>query len=100
MAAYELILDRRLGDLYSVPDGWYICAAGNRVEDRAVSIDRLDGVTVDLPDNAWFNLRASNTEPLLRLNVEARTADEIDAIVGQVSETVDAQMSEGSGAVT
>ena len=37
VAAYELILDRRLGDLYSVPDGWYICAAGNRVEDRAVS---------------------------------------------------------------
>jgi hypothetical protein len=37
VAAYELILDRRLGDLYKVPDGWYICAAGNRVEDRAVS---------------------------------------------------------------
>lgn len=37
VAAYELILDRRLGDLYSVPEGWYICAAGNRTEDRAVS---------------------------------------------------------------
>ena len=37
VAAYEFILDRRLGDLYSVPDGWYIIAAGNRVEDRAVS---------------------------------------------------------------
>lgn len=37
VAAYEFILDRRLGDLYSVPDGWYILAAGNRVEDRAVS---------------------------------------------------------------
>jgi hypothetical protein len=37
VAAYELILDRRLGDLYHVPDGWYICAAGNRVEDAAVS---------------------------------------------------------------
>ena len=37
VAAYELILDRRLGDLYKVPDGWYICAAGNRVEDAAVS---------------------------------------------------------------
>ena len=37
VAAYELILDRRLGDLYQVPDGWYICAAGNRVEDAAVS---------------------------------------------------------------
>ena len=32
--------------------------------------DRLDGLTVDLGD-WWFNLRPSNTEPLLRLNVEA-----------------------------
>ena len=37
VAAYEFILDRRLGELYKVPDGWYICAAGNRVEDAAVS---------------------------------------------------------------
>ena len=37
VAAYELILDRRLGDLYRVPDGWYICAAGNRSEDHAVA---------------------------------------------------------------
>ena len=37
VAAYELILDRRLGDLYKVPDQWYICAAGNRVDDAAVA---------------------------------------------------------------
>ena len=37
VAAYEFILDRRLGELYTVPDGWYICAAGNRTEDRAVT---------------------------------------------------------------
>lgn len=37
VAAYELILDRRLGNLYQVPDGWYICAAGNRVDDAAVA---------------------------------------------------------------
>jgi phosphomannomutase len=36
-----------------------------------VTIDHLDGLTVSLPDGSWFNLRASNTEPLLRLNVEA-----------------------------
>ncbi|TFV59602.1 phosphomannomutase/phosphoglucomutase [Geodermatophilus sp. DF01-2] len=36
-----------------------------------VTVDELDGLTVDLPDGSWFNLRASNTEPLLRLNVEA-----------------------------
>ena len=37
VAAYEFILDRRLGHLYQVPDGWYICAAGNRSGDRAVT---------------------------------------------------------------
>ncbi|MFG3142515.1 phosphomannomutase/phosphoglucomutase [Streptomyces sp. NPDC048211] len=36
-------------------------------------LDELDGLTVITPD-WWFNLRASNTEPLLRLNVEARDA--------------------------
>jgi phosphomannomutase len=34
-------------------------------------VDELDGLTVDLGDAGWFNIRASNTEPLLRLNVEA-----------------------------
>ncbi|BBZ34847.1 phosphomannomutase/phosphoglucomutase [Mycolicibacterium confluentis] len=51
---------------------------------RIQSIDHLDGVTVDLGEGAWFNLRTSNTEPLLRLNVEARTADEVAAIVSDV----------------
>lgn len=37
-------------------------------------IDRLDGVTLQYED-WWFNCRASNTEPLLRLNVEAKTAE-------------------------
>ncbi|MFV2197479.1 phosphomannomutase/phosphoglucomutase [Nocardiopsis sp. LOL_012] len=36
-----------------------------------VTVDELDGLSVTLPDGSWFNLRASNTEPLLRLNVEA-----------------------------
>jgi len=39
--------------------------------------DRLDGLTVDL-GSWWFNLRPSNTEPLLRLNLEARDRDECD----------------------
>jgi phosphomannomutase len=38
--------------------------------DRASEVDELDGLTVQLPDGTWFNVRASNTEPLLRLNVE------------------------------
>jgi phosphomannomutase len=36
--------------------------------------DRLDGLTVEY-DDWWFNVRPSNTEPLLRLNVEARTPE-------------------------
>ncbi len=36
-----------------------------------VSTDELDGLTVNFADGSWFNLRPSNTEPLLRLNVEA-----------------------------
>jgi phosphomannomutase len=38
-----------------------------------ITTDRLDGLTVDLGDGRWFNFRPSNTEPLLRLNVEAPT---------------------------
>ena len=39
--------------------------------DRGVTTDRLDGLTVKIGSGRWFNLRPSNTEPLLRLNVEA-----------------------------
>jgi phosphomannomutase len=53
-----------------------------------VTVDDLDGLTVQLPDGAWFNLRASNTEPLLRLNVEApdeaRMAELRDEVLGMV----------------
>jgi phosphomannomutase len=45
--------------------------------------DRLDGLTVDLGE-WWFNLRPSNTEPLLRLNLEARTPDEVAGHVAEV----------------
>ncbi len=37
------------------------------------SEDHLDGLTIDLDDGSWLNVRPSNTEPLLRLNVEAAT---------------------------
>jgi phosphomannomutase len=39
--------------------------------DRTTDVDELDGHTISLRDGSWFNIRASNTEPLLRLNVEA-----------------------------
>jgi phosphomannomutase len=45
--------------------------------------DRLDGLTVDLGD-WWFNLRPSNTEPLLRLNLEAPDRAACDAHTAEV----------------
>lgn len=39
---------------------------------KKAKIDYLDGITIDL-DEWWFNVRKSNTEPMLRLNLEART---------------------------
>ena len=45
--------------------------------------DWIDGLTVDC-GNWWFNLRPSNTEPLLRLNLEASTRDECDTHVAEV----------------
>jgi phosphomannomutase len=60
---------------------------GNRI----ISIDHLDGVTVDLGDGSWFNLRTSNTEPLLRLNVEARTTDDVDHVVERVAAEIASQ---------
>ena len=57
----------------------------DELADKIESVDELDGVTVQLKGtDAWFNVRASNTEPLLRLNVEAKTADEVQAIVDEV----------------
>ena len=41
-----------------------------------VTIDHLDGLTVSHAD-WWFNVRASNTEPLLRLNLEATTPEQM-----------------------
>jgi phosphomannomutase len=48
------------------------------------TLDTLDGLTVDLGDGSWFNLRASNTEPLLRLNVEAPDEAALDALRDEV----------------
>lgn len=52
-----------------------------------VTLDHLDGLTVT-GDTWWFNLRASNTEPLLRLNVEATTQAEMATIRDSVLKTI------------
>jgi phosphomannomutase len=53
-----------------------------------VTVDEFDGLTVDLPDGSWFNLRASNTEPLLRLNVEAPDGARMTELRDRVLEMV------------
>lgn len=54
----------------------------------AATQDRLDGLSVDL-GWAWFNLRASNTEPLLRLNVEAPDAESVERLVAEIKKLLE-----------
>jgi phosphomannomutase len=59
-----------------------------RIEEIAAAFrdgrqDRLDGLTVEF-DDWWFNVRPSNTEPLLRLNVEARTSELLEEKTAEV----------------
>src|SRR5487761_2288189 len=54
---------------------------------RGAEIDELDGLTADFGD-WWFNLRPSNTEPLLRLNVEAPSAEACSSHVAELLATI------------
>jgi len=47
------------------------------------TVDHLDGLTIN-GDTWWFNVRSSNTEPLLRLNVEAKTQAKLDRVRDEV----------------
>jgi phosphomannomutase len=59
-------------------------------------VDELDGLTVDSGD-WWFNIRPSNTEPLLRLNVEAADAGSCAAHVAEVRELIGQAEKGGEG---
>ena len=48
------------------------------------TLDHLDGLTVSLPDGSWFNVRPSNTEPLLRLNVEGADREAMESVRDEV----------------
>ncbi len=52
---------------------------------EGAAVDRLDGLTAEYPD-WWFNVRPSNTEPLLRLNVEASSVQDCDRHLGALIE--------------
>ena len=46
--------------------------------------DHLDGLTVSYPDGSWYNFRPSSNEPLLRLNMEAKSQDRFDALYTEI----------------
>jgi phosphomannomutase len=60
-----------------------VAAIAARLASEGVDVDLLDGLTADY-GTWWFNLRPSNTEPLLRLNVEAPNEEECGARVREV----------------
>lgn len=79
----------RVDDVPSV-----IAAIEEAFSDQA-TIDRLDGLSVqgpaDGPGMWWFNVRASNTEPLLRVNIEAATDQTLQEIVARVDALIPGQ---------
>ncbi|MDO8569811.1 MAG: phosphomannomutase/phosphoglucomutase [bacterium] len=50
-------------------------------------LDEMDGITVEFAD-WWFNVRASNTEPLLRITVEAKTVEELKKHQAEILEII------------
>jgi phosphomannomutase len=91
--------DRPAGELFAVYERYVASGELNsRVDDAAatvaaiedtyegrdgITVDHLDGLTVDA-GQWWFNVRASNTEPLLRLNVEAGDAATMERVRDEV----------------
>ena len=71
VAAYELVLDRRLGKLYNVPPGYLIVAAGNNTTDRAVAstmssalANRFMHLELREDQTSWLNwARLNNIHP-------------------------------------
>ena len=88
-------INTEVGDASSV-----LAGVRRRFEAEGASLDTLDGLTVDLGD-WWFNLRPSNTEPLLRLNLEAADAGSCGRHLAEVLalvEELDRRPTEGAGA--
>jgi phosphomannomutase len=73
------------GEIYTEVKDVKSVLAGIRetYESNGAKIDELDGLTVD-SGSWWFNLRPSNTEPLLRLNVEAKDEAALSVYVDKV----------------
>ena len=102
MVCLELLSrsDRKLGDILKEIDPYVrsgeINSRVKSIEEKIEAVagafadgevDRIDGLTVQYPE-WWFNLRPSNTEPLLRLNVEADNRARLDEKVKKLLEII------------
>ncbi len=73
---------------FTVADKDAVMRAVEEAFSDAEMVDHLDGLTVDLGGNRWFNLRPSNTEPVLRLNVEAPDEAQMRELVATVEKII------------
>ena len=64
-----------------------VAVIAQRLKEQGINVDMLDGMTADY-GTWWFNLRPSNTEPLLRLNVEAPNENECQQRVDEVLQMI------------
>lgn len=87
-------LRKKYTHYFAIPETNYQVTDKQKIIDKFKSIyadekkDFLDGITVSLKDGSWFNVRPSNTESLLRLNVEAKTKAELDNLVVNVKKII------------
>jgi phosphoglucosamine mutase len=101
----ELASERSLSDRAAAVDTYPIrrdsvetdekAAVMERVAERVTSeyddVSTLDGVRVDLGD-CWFLLRASGTQPLVRITAEARDPDRVDAVFDEARDVLEAAL--------
>ena len=72
------------GEINSTVDDQKARVAAIQERYADLELDELDGLTVTSPEGWWFNVRASNTEPLLRLNVEAPDVPTMERVRDEV----------------
>ena len=65
-----------------------MAAVEERVRERYDDVGTLDGVRVETADG-WFLVRASGTQPLVRLTAEARDADRAETLLTETRELIE-----------